>query len=60
MMPVSTKEAAQKLGVTVHRVRQLIAENRLKAVKFGRDWLIEPGSLKAFKPERRGPKPKKR
>ena len=41
MSLVTTKEAAQILGVTPVRVRQLIKDGRLVAEKRGRDHLLE-------------------
>ena len=41
MSLVTTKEAAQILGVTPVRVRQLIKEKRLAAEKHGRDHLLQ-------------------
>lgn len=42
---LTTKQAAERLGVTTRRVRQLIEEKRLKAVKVGRDWAIPAAEL---------------
>ena len=44
---ITVKEAALRLGVTAHRVRQLIKARRLLAYKHGRDWVIEPSDLAA-------------
>jgi len=41
MSLVTTKEAAQILGVTPVRVRQLIKEKGLAAEKHGRDHLLQ-------------------
>ncbi len=37
---LTTNEVAERLGVTVGRVRQFVAEKRLPATKIGRDNLI--------------------
>lgn len=42
---ITTKQAADRLGVSVGRVRQLIAEGRLPAQKVGRDNLIDEKDL---------------
>jgi excisionase family DNA binding protein len=49
MKIISTAEAARKLGVSANRVRALIDSNRLKAMKVGREWLIDPKDLDAVK-----------
>ena len=60
MALLSTKEVAQKLGVSVLRVQQLIWDERLPAKKIGRDYVIEEGDLKLVENRRVGrpPKPK--
>lgn len=45
---LTTKEAAQYLGVTPARVRQFISEGRLKSKKQGRDHLIAEEDIKQF------------
>jgi excisionase family DNA binding protein len=49
MKIISTAEAAKRLGVTQNRVRALIQAKRLKAFKYGREWLIDPKDLDAVK-----------
>ena len=49
MSLVTTKEAAQILGVTPVRVRQLIKEQRLAAEKHGRDHLLQDREVERFK-----------
>ena len=44
----TTAQAAEYLGVTPSRVRQLILENRLPAIKVGRDQLIKRNDLEKF------------
>lgn len=44
----TTTEAAEFLGVTPSRIRQLILENRLKSEKCGRDHLIKGNDLEVF------------
>jgi excisionase family DNA binding protein len=55
---VTTKEAAQILGVTPARVRQFIKDGRLAAEKRGRDHLLGEQEVKRFKRHgrRSGPK----
>jgi excisionase family DNA binding protein len=58
MSLVTTKEAAQILGVTAARVRQLIKEKRLAAEKHGRDHLLQDREVERFRRHgrRSGPK----
>lgn len=44
----TTEEAAQFLGVTASRIRQLILEKRLKSRKMGRDHFISQSELAWF------------
>ena len=58
MKIISTAEAAKRLGVTANRVRAMIEAKRLKAMKVGREWLIDPKDLDAVK-ERKVGRPRK-
>jgi excisionase family DNA binding protein len=49
MKIISTAEAAKRLNVTSSRVRKMIDAGRLKAIKVGREWLIDPKDLNAVK-----------
>jgi excisionase family DNA binding protein len=46
MKLLTTKEAAERLGVSVTRVQQLILAERLPAEKMGRDYFIQEDDLK--------------
>ena len=54
MKIISTAEAAKRLGVTANRVRKMILAKRLKAMKVGREWLIDPKDLDAVKDRKVG------
>jgi hypothetical protein len=54
MSLVKTKEAAQILGVTPVRVRQLIKDGRLVAEKRWRDHLLEDREVERFGGHGRG------
>jgi len=56
LMPeeLTTKQAAEILGVTPRRVRMLIRNGRLPAEKHGRDWAIKPGDLEFVKVRKPG------
>jgi excisionase family DNA binding protein len=45
MKIIGTAEAALRLGVSANRVRALIDSKRRKAMKVGREWLIDPKTL---------------
>jgi excisionase family DNA binding protein len=49
MKLINTTEAAEALGVSVRRVRQLIAEGKLQAHNLGRDYAIEASALESVK-----------
>jgi len=55
---LTTRAAAERLGVTVSRVRQLVLEGRLPAEKFGRDLVIKESDLKRVKDRKPGRPPK--
>jgi excisionase family DNA binding protein len=54
MKLLTTKEVAQRLGVTVTRVQQLILAKRLPAEKMGRDYFIKEDDLKLVADRTRG------
>jgi len=49
LVGLTTKQAAEELGVSTRRVRQYVEDGRLKAKKIGRDYLVSDRSLAAFK-----------
>jgi excisionase family DNA binding protein len=55
---ITTREAAEMLGVSPVRVRQFIRQNRMAAEKFGRDHLLDRDEVERFKRQgrRSGPK----
>jgi excisionase family DNA binding protein len=58
MKLISTKEAAELLGVSTLRVQQLIWDGRLPAQKVGRDYVIQESDLKLVEDRKPG-RPKK-
>jgi len=54
MKIIGTAEAARRLNVTQSRVRAMIDSGRLKAIKVGREWLIDPKDLDAVKDRKVG------
>jgi excisionase family DNA binding protein len=59
MNPLTTAQAAEKLGVTSSRVLALIHAKRLPAMKVGRDFIIQPKDLAKVKNRKPG-RPKKK
>lgn len=55
---VNTKQAAERLGVSVARIQQWIWDGRLPAIRPGRDYLINLKDLDNIIEFRRG-RPKK-
>jgi excisionase family DNA binding protein len=56
---MNTTEAAAALGLTQGRIRQLARAGMLKAVKTGRDWLIDDESLRRYQSPRAKYRPRK-
>ena len=59
---LTTTQAAEFLGVTSSRIRQLILDERLPATKVGRDQLIKEVDLVRFSelPRKRTGRPQKK
>lgn len=55
---LTTKDVAEKLGVTMRQVQSLIQSGRLPAQKFGRDYMINSEDLKLVENRKLG-RPKK-
>lgn len=51
---MTTKEVAEKLGVSVGRVQQFIAEGRLPATKIGQTNLVKESDLKLVQNRKTG------
>jgi excisionase family DNA binding protein len=54
MKLLTTKEAAERLGVSQVRVNQLIKQGRLPAEKMGRDYFIKESDLKLVEDRKPG------
>ena len=59
MKPLTTRQAADELGVTERRILRLIQEGRIKATRPGRDWFIDAAAWKRFK-AKHDPRPGRR
>jgi excisionase family DNA binding protein len=52
---MTTREAAERLGVSVRAVQALIQRGRLKAEKIGRDWILLTRDVEDYALTRRSP-----
>lgn len=50
---MTTKEAADQLGVKINWIQKLIQSKRIKAQKVGRDYWIEQADLDVYKKDKR-------
>jgi excisionase family DNA binding protein len=55
---LTTAEAAERLGISVRRVQQLVQDGRLPAKEFGGTFMIEEKDLKLVR-ERKPGRPRK-
>ena len=60
-MGMTSTEAAEYLGVSRRFITDLCRRGKLSARKHGRDWDIDPESVKAYKeaPKDKGGRPRK-
>ena len=56
---LTTRETAEKLGVSEGRIRQLIAESRLPTTKIGNSNLIKESDLELVRDRKRTGRPPK-
>ena len=59
MGALTTREAAERLGVTIRRVNDLITSGRLPADRFGQAYMIQEEDLKLVADRKPGRPPKK-
>lgn len=50
----TTEEAGEYLGMDPSMIRRYCRQDKIKAKKIGRDWLIEKAELDRFEPQPRG------
>jgi excisionase family DNA binding protein len=55
---LTTKQTAERLGISIPRVHQLINEKRLPAEKVGRDYVIKEEDLSLVEDRKVGRPPK--
>jgi excisionase family DNA binding protein len=58
MSLLTTKQVAERLGVTTKRIQAMIRDGRLPAEKFGRDYVIKESDLKLVEDRKPGRPPK--
>jgi excisionase family DNA binding protein len=58
MAILTAAQAAERLGVSVRRVQQLVKEGRLPAEQFGGAWMIKEEDLKLVENRKVGRPPK--
>ncbi len=51
---LTTKETAEKLGVSIRRVQAMITDGSLPATKLGRDYIIKESDLELVKDRKPG------
>jgi excisionase family DNA binding protein len=56
---ISTKEASEKLGLSIRRVQALITFGKLPAQKIGNSYVIKESDLELVKYRKTGRPPKK-
>lgn len=59
MTLITTSQAAERLGISVRRVQELINSGRLPAQQFGRTYVVNEGDLKLVEVRKPGRPPKK-
>ncbi|MCA1566940.1 MAG: helix-turn-helix domain-containing protein [Acidobacteria bacterium] len=55
---ITTAQAAERLGISVRRVQELISSQRLPAQQFGRTYVINEEDLKLVEDRKVGRPPK--
>ncbi len=58
MKTLTTQQTAERLGVSVRRVNDLITSGRLPAERFGRAYMIQEGDLRFVENRQPGRPPK--
>jgi excisionase family DNA binding protein len=58
MKLLTTRQVAERLGVSIGRIHQLINEGRLPAEKLGRDYVIQEEDLTLVESRKVGRPPK--
>ena len=59
MALITSAQAAEKLGISVRRVQELIKNGRLPSQQFGRTYVVNEDDLKLVEDRKPGRPPKK-
>jgi excisionase family DNA binding protein len=59
MALITSAQAAEKLGISVRRVQELIKSGRLPSQQFGRTYVVNENDLKLVEDRKPGRPPKK-
>ncbi len=59
MKELTTKEVAEKLNISIRQVQTLIQQNKLPAMKKGRDWFIKEQDLLLIQERKKTGRPPK-
>ncbi|MCA1624988.1 MAG: helix-turn-helix domain-containing protein [Acidobacteria bacterium] len=59
MKELTTKEVAEKLGISLRQVQTLIQRHRLPATKKGRDWFVMESDLELVRERKKTGRPPK-
>ena len=57
---ISTKEASEKLGLSIRRVQALITSGKLPAQKIGNSYIVKGSDLQLVKERKTGRPPKEK
>ena len=60
MRELTTKEAAERLGISVRQVQTLIKQERLPATKKGRDWFVLESDIENLPDRKKTGRPPKK
>jgi excisionase family DNA binding protein len=56
--PIPVETAAQIIGCSARHARRLCKESRLRATRYGRDWMVSRSSAVGYAAEEHHPGPK--
>jgi excisionase family DNA binding protein len=57
---LTTRQVANRLGISDRRIRQLLAEGRIESIRIGGRWLVEESDCHFERKPRGGYRPRKK